>query len=84
MSLTSFYIITVWWRCPTHFPKLRAFGVLGLYANSEDRRRATGDPTPVARERESNAFARGGSMLLGASEGEKKIVSDEIVHDQYF
>jgi hypothetical protein len=38
----------------------------------------------VARERETNSLARGGSMLLGASEGEKRIGSDNIVHYQYF
>jgi hypothetical protein len=38
----------------------------------------------VARERETNALARGDSMLFGASEGERRIVSDNIVHYQYF
>jgi hypothetical protein len=37
----------------------------------------------VARERETNALTGGDSMLLGASEVEKKIVSDNIVHYQY-
>ncbi len=72
MALTRFYIIPVWWRCPTQFPKLRAFGVLGLCANSEDRQRVTGDLAPVAGEKETNALARGGSMLLGISEDEKR------------
>jgi hypothetical protein len=57
----------------------QGIGIQTAGANSRPTA-GTGDLAREAEERELNALARGGSMLLGAADDEIKPVSDKTVH----